>query len=159
MDWSTREKLHTKSKEALGNDLFFQPFAAEHDKEQVNLGTFNGQGSLTMQYTDGDTSEPCLIHFQQWRACPTHFTFVQSSQLPVFPLNQGGQQGWQTSGRFLLAISSIILAFSLHMNYTEGLPPKRGTLLPSHMSLMTTSAQSSAVWRDKSIGTPGSYFT
>lgn len=42
MGWPGREKLHTKSKEAFGNDLFFQPFATEDDKEWMTLGTFNG---------------------------------------------------------------------------------------------------------------------
>lgn len=32
------------------------------------------------------------------------------------------------------------------MNYTEGLSPECGALLPSHMSLMDTSAQSPALW-------------
>lgn len=40
-------KLHTKSKKALGNDLFFQPFATEDDKGWMNLGMFNSQGFLT----------------------------------------------------------------------------------------------------------------
>lgn len=42
------EKLHTESKGALGNDLFFLSFGIEGDKGWMNVGKLNSQGTLTI---------------------------------------------------------------------------------------------------------------